>query len=291
LHGAWPEAAVAAEAARQRLAGTPAAGDALYEQAELHRLRGDLACAEEAYRAASHAGRDPQPGLALLRLAQGDVVTALAAVTRVVDEAGISTARARMLGPFAEVSLAAGDVAAARRAVDELMASASGADTPYLDGVAAALMGRVELAEGDARAAIVTLRRAWRVWHELGAPFEAAQVRVAAACRTLGDADGAAMELDAATRVFDELGAAPDHARIAESAAPPSSPGRLTGREVEVLRLVAGGKSNRAAAGELFISEKTVARHLSNIYAKPGVASRSAAAAWAYEHGLMHLSA
>jgi DNA-binding CsgD family transcriptional regulator len=226
-------------------------------------------------------------------LAQGDVVSALAAVTRVVDEAGLSTARARMRGPFAGVSQAAGDVAAARRAVDELMASASGADTPYLDGVAAALMGRVELAEGDARAAIVTLRRAWRVWHELGAPFEAAQVRVAvaAACRTLGDADGAAMELDAATRVFDELGAAPDHARIAESAAPPSSPGRLTGREVEVLRLVAGGKSNRAAAGELFISEKTVARHLSNIYAKLGVASRSAAAAWAYEHGLMHLSA
>jgi DNA-binding NarL/FixJ family response regulator len=150
----------------------------------------------------------------------------------------------------------------------------------------------VELAEGDAGAAIVTLRRAWRAWQVIGAPYEAAQVRVliAAACSVLGDTDGAEMELDAARWVFHDLGATPDLARITEVTDGPALAGRLTTREVEVVRLVARGSTNRDVGRELYISEKTVARHLSNIFCKLGISSRSAATAWAYEQGLMDAS-
>ena len=291
-HGAWPDAVAAADAACEQLAGSPAAGDALYERAEMHRLRGELTEAEESYRAASRAGRDPQPGLALLRLAQGQVAAAAAAIARVAKEATSRAGRARILGPLVEISVAAGDVAAARRAADELQIVASELDATVLHAVSASLVGRVELAEGDADAAIVTLRRAWRAWHEIGAPYEAAQVRVliAAACSVLGDTDGAEMELDAARWVFHDLGATPDLARITEVTDGPALAGRLTTREVEVVRLVARGSTNRDVGRELYISEKTVARHLSNIFCKLGISSRSAATAWAYEQGLMDAS-
>ena len=135
---------------------------------------------------------------------------------------------------------------------------------------------RSSLAEGDARAALAALRRAWAAWQELDAPHEAARARVliGLACRALGDEDGAAMELDAARWAFDELGAAPDVARIdalVADRAPREAAGGLTARELEVLRLVAAGKTNRAIAADLVLSEKTVARHVSNIFAKLGV--------------------
>jgi DNA-binding CsgD family transcriptional regulator len=290
LHGAWTDAADEAQRAFERLAGAPAVGEALYQQGELHRVRGHTDAAEQAYRDAHRAGREPQPGLALLRLAQGRVDAARGAIRRVVGEARGPITRAAVLGPDVEISLAAGDVAAARAGAEELSAIATDLGAPVLLASAAQATGAVLLAEGEARAALDTLRRAWAAWHGLDAPYEAARVRVLVglACQALGDDDSAAMELDAARWVFDQLGAAPDLARVAELSPPArgSPPGSLTAREAEVLTLVARGRTNREVAAELFISDKTVARHLSNIFAKLGLSSRAAATAWAYEHGL-----
>lgn len=290
LHGAWRDAAAEAQRAFERLAGAPAVGEALYQQGELHRVQGHTDAAEQAYREAHRAGREPQPGLALLRLAQGRVDAARGAIRRVVGEARGPVARAAVLAPDVEISLAAGDVAAARVGAEELSAIATDLRAPVLLASAAQATGAVLLAEGEARAALDTLRRAWAAWHGLDAPYEAARVRVLVglACRALGDDDSAAMELDAARWVFDQLGAAPDLAKVAELSPPArgAPPGPLTAREAEVLTLVARGRTNREVAAELFISDKTVARHLSNIFAKLGLSSRAAATAWAYEHGL-----
>jgi DNA-binding CsgD family transcriptional regulator len=294
LHGAWPDALEEARQAGERFSrppGHPAAGSAFYRQAELHRLRGHVAKAEEAYRHASRWGREPQPGLALLRLAQGQVDAAAAASRRVVEEARDHLARCRVLPAHVEIMLAAADVQAARGAADELSRIAAEVGEPLLGAVAAHANGAVLLAEGDVRAALAVLRGAWTAWQALDVPYEGARVRVllGLACRRLGDHDGAEMELDAARWVFQQLGAVPDLARVeALSGKPPArAAGGLTAREVEVLRLVAAGKTNRAIAADLVLSEKTVARHLSNIYAKLGLSTRAAATAYAYQHGLV----
>jgi DNA-binding CsgD family transcriptional regulator/tetratricopeptide (TPR) repeat protein len=294
FHGAWPDAMDEVRQARDRLSdppGPPAVvGMACYQQAELHRLCGEFAHAEDGYRQALESGRQPQPGLAQLRLAQGRVDAAVAAIRTALDGALDRAARSRMLAPYVEIVLAAGDVQAARVAADELAEIAAGFDAAFLHAVAAHWRGAVLLAEGDARAAAVVLRRAWTAWQELEAPYEAARVRVLAglACRQLGDGDTAEMELDAARRVFQELGAAPDLARLAKISrtAQAKAAGGLTKREVQVLALVAAGNSNRAIAAELFLSERTVERHLSNILTKLGVGSRTAAAAYAFERGI-----
>ena len=294
LHGAWPDAMDEVRQARDRLSdppGPPAVvGMACYQQAELHRLCGEFALAEDGYRQALESGRQPQPGLAQLRLAQGQVDVAVAAIRTALDEAQDRAARSRMLAAYVEIVLAAGDVQAARIAGDELAEIAADFDAAFLHAVAAHWRGAVLLAEGDARAALVVLRRAWTAWQELEAPYEAARVRVLAglACRQLGDGDTAEMELDAARRVFQELGAAPALARLAKISrtAQAEAAGGLTKREVQVLALVAAGNSNRAIAAELFLSEKTVERHLSNILTKLGVGSRTAAAAYAFERGI-----
>jgi DNA-binding CsgD family transcriptional regulator len=294
LHGAWPDAIDEVRRARDRLSDPPGppvvVAMACYQQAELHRLRGEFAQAEDDYRQALESGRHPQPGLAQLRLAQGQADVAVAAIRTALGEAQDRVARSRMLAPYVEIVLAAGDVQAARIAADELAEIAADFDAAFLHAVAAHWRGAVLLAEGDARAALVMLRRAWTAWQELEAPYEAARVRVLAglACRQLGDGDTAEMELDAARRVFQELGAAPDLAQLAtiSRTAQAEAVGGLTKREVQVLALVAAGKSNRAIATELFLSEKTVERHLSNILAKLGVGSRTAAAAYAFERGI-----
>jgi ATP/maltotriose-dependent transcriptional regulator MalT len=292
LHGAWPDAMDEARRAAERLTappGQPAAGLAFYQQGELHRLRGEHARAEDAYRLASQWGRDPQPGLALLRLAQGQVDTAAAAIRRVVDEASGFVARSRLLPAQVEILLAAGDVEAAAAAA-ELTGLAEGLGAPYLTAVAAHAHGAVLLAEGEPKAALAALRGAWLAWQDLDVPYEAARVRVliGLACRELGDRDGAAMELDAARWVFRELAAAPDLARVeALSGRAATEAAGLTARELEVLRLVAAGETNKAIAGDLFVSERTVDRHMSNIFAKLGVSSRAAATAHAYRHGLI----
>ena len=293
LRGAWPDAMEEVRRARQRLStppGQPALGMAIYQQAELHRLRGQFPEAEEAYREASQWG-PPQPGLALLRLAQGRVDAAAAAIRTALDGAQDRLARAKVLVAYVEIVLAADDVSGARTAAGELSEIAADLGMPLLQAVAAHATGAVLLAEGDPRAALATLRRAWTAWRELQAPYEAARARVlmGLACRALGDTDTAELELDAACRVFQQLGAAPEIARLeAESrTAAPGAAGGLTAREVQVLRLVAAGKGNRAIAADLVISEHTVARHVQNIFAKLDVSSRSAATAYAFEHGLL----
>jgi DNA-binding NarL/FixJ family response regulator len=295
FHGAWEAAATEAREATERLAlpwADPSLGDAIYQMAELHRLRGELSAAEAAYRRASRLGRRPEPGIALLRLAQGQTEVAAATIGRAADEATGIFERARLLEPLVEIMLAGGETSAARMAADELVQIAAEIGAPLLSAISGRASAAVLLAEGDARAALAALRRSWTGWQGLDAPYEAARTRVliGLACRRLDDADTAAMELDAAAETFRELGAAPDFARVQALRDRPGAvptPGGLTARELEVLRLVAAGRTNRAVAEELVISHRTVARHLSNVFNKLGVSSRAAATAWAYEHGLI----
>jgi DNA-binding NarL/FixJ family response regulator len=288
LHGQWADALTEAQKARDLLLQPPAkpfAGAAVYEIAELHRLRGEFARAEEAYRQASQMGHAHMPGLARMRLAQGHADQAAGAIRRQRDEARELNVRADVLPAFVEIMLATGDVDAARDGAQELGEIAAQLRAPILDAVASEARGAVLLAGGDARAALQALRRASGLWRDLDAPYDVARVRVqiARACRALGDPESAGLELDAARRAFKELGAAPD---LAALDARPNAASGLSAREVEVLRLVAAGKSNRAIAERLVISEKTVARHVSNIFTKLGLSSRAAATAYAYEHGL-----
>lgn len=264
---------------------------AYYQQGELYRLQGQFAAAEEAYREASRAGREPQPGLALLRLAQNQIGAAEAAIRRAMSEAHSTTTRSALLPAFVEIMLAVGDLPAARVATDELTTLSDACDSPLLHAASMHVTGAVRLAEGDSEGALAALRRAWKLWQELEVPYEAARVRalIGLACRHVGDEDSARMEFDAAHWAFRQLGAKPDDAR-AEALLRKTHdqlPGGLTPRELEVLQLVAAGKSNRAIAGELVLSEKTVARHISNIFTKLDLSSRAAATAYAYQNALL----
>ncbi|TAN33938.1 DNA-binding response regulator [bacterium] len=288
LHGRWADAITEAERARDLLLKPPPkpfAGAAFYELAELHRLRGEFAQAEEGYRQASHMGHGPMPGLALMRFAQGHPDQAATVIRRERDEATGPAARAAVLTAFVDLMVATGDLDSARIGVAELAEIAAHIKAPILNAIASQARGAVLLAEGDPRAALQPLRRSASLWRELEAPYEGARVRVliARACRALGDSETSAMELEAARRTFKELGALPDLAAIDTR---PAATSGLSEREVEVLRLVAAGSSNRAIALRLVISEKTVARHVSNIFTKLGLSNRAAATAYAYEHGL-----
>jgi DNA-binding CsgD family transcriptional regulator len=263
-----------------------------YQRGELHRLSGDYDAAEAAYQHALRVGHDPQPGLALLRLAQGRTDAAVAAVRRALDEVSRASLRLRLLPAAVEIMLAAGELDAARAAVAELDAAAAERAAPLLVAAARQAGGALELGCGAAADALPRLRDAWSAWQEIPAPYEAARCRVliALACRALGDEDTAALELQAARWVFEQLGARPELARVDRLGARPAAgdrPGGLTLREVEVLRAVATGATNRAIAGQLFLSEKTVARHVANIFTKLDVTSRAAATAFAYEHELV----
>ena len=293
LRGAWPAALDEAQRACEQLSQPPgqAIGAAFYQRGELLRLRGEFAEAEEAYRHANHHGRRPQPGLSQLRLAQGQIETASAAIRGVVEGARDRGARSKLLGACVEIMLAARDVPAARAAADELSEIAATFGSLFLRAASAHATGAVLIAEGDARAALTALHQGWTAWQELEAPYEGARTRVltALACRELGDDDNADLEFDAAGHVFRQLGAAPDLARMQALArrSTPEAVGGLSARELEVLRLLATGRTNRAIADDLFISEKTVARHVSNIFTKLGLSSRAAATAYAYQKHLV----
>jgi DNA-binding CsgD family transcriptional regulator len=294
LRGEWPEAMGEARQAAVRLSDPPGqegAGSAFYQQAELHRLRGEFAEAEELYRVASRWGRQPEPGLAQLRLAQGQPEAAARSIRFAVEAAEGRLARTRLLPPYVEIMLATADVVAARAGAEELAATAATLTASSLDAVAAMAMGAVLRAEGDFRGALAALRRASDLWRQLDAPFEGARARVliGLSCLALGDRDSADLEFDAARWAFGQLGAAPDLTALEALLASGGEAGAsgLTPRELEVLRLIATGKTNRAIAADLVISEKTVARHISNIFTKLGLPSRAAATAYAYEHGLV----
>jgi DNA-binding NarL/FixJ family response regulator len=296
LQGAWGEALEAARRAAERftagLMDQLACGKAFYRQGEVHRLRGEGDAAEAAFREASRWGCEPQPGLALLRLAQGRAGAAAAAIRRLLSETTLPLRRADLLPACVEIMLATGDVEAARGGARELAGTARRQGSDALAAMAAHAQGAVALAEGDAAAALGALRAAGQAWQELDAPYEAARVRalVGLCCRSLGDEDTGALELEAARGVFAALGAAPDLARIdalASEAGTRRDTHGLTARELEVLRLVAAGRSNREIAAALVISEHTVARHLQNIFAKLGVSSRTAAGAFAFAHELI----
>jgi DNA-binding CsgD family transcriptional regulator len=293
LLGTWPEAIEEARRACLRSQGVDrrAAAAALYQQAEVQRLKGEFVAAEEAYRGASELGLEPQPGLALLRLAQERTDAAATAIRRV---AGTTTGRLKrmsLLPAYIEIMLATGDVPDARNACRELEEIARSLDTGVPGAIAAEACGAVDLAEGNAQAALGSLRRAFEVWQRIGAPYAAARVRVliGLACHALGDEDGASLEIDAAQSTFERLGAAPDLARIdslIKGAASGHAHG-LTPRELQVLRLVAAGDTNKAIAAELCLSARTIERHLSNIFTKLDLSTRAAATAWAYEHDLI----
>lgn len=293
LNGEWGKAMQEAERAGHLLAtppGNPGQGAALYEKAELHRLRGELTKADECYRAAGEWGHETQPGLALLRLAQGRTDAALAGIRRALDENLPPISRPRLLAAQVEISLAAGDGETARQAADELDRISRDLDAPYVRALAAQADARVLLAEDDPMAALALARRAWTIWQRLDVPFEAARTRIliGSASRKVGDEDTARMELDAARSLLEQLQAVTElRALSAAQTAPAGSAGGLSPRELEVLRLVAAGKSNRAIAHELFLSEKTVARHIANIFTKLDLSSRSAATAYAFQHDLV----
>jgi DNA-binding CsgD family transcriptional regulator len=293
LHGDWHGAIEEAHRARERANGTSrrTVAAAFYQQAEVHRLRGEFAAAERAYRSASRGGFDPQPGLAQLRLAEGSVDAAAAAIGRALGATTGSLGRARLLPACVEIMLAAGGPQGAEGPCGELEATARSFDTDALVAMAAQARGAIHLANGAAEAALCSLRRAFDLLQRAEAPYHAARARELAglACRSLGDEEGAALELEAAATAYRKLGAAPDLARLAmhgTGAAPNRSHG-LTNRELQVLRLVAAGGTNKAIAAELFLSERTIERHLSNIFTKLDLSTRAGATAWAYEHRLI----
>jgi len=288
LRGAWEDAESAASAVCRDLVGIDvfAVADGHYAIGELRRRRGDPA-AEEAYLRAHEVGRDPQPGLALLRLAQGRTEAASASIDASLAACGGGRLeRARLLTAQVDIAVAAGDVDLADGAAEEVGEIAAEFGSDGLRAVSHRCRGAVCLAQGKPVLALGSLRLAFAMWQELDVPYEVARTRVllARAYRLLGDDDAALRECAAAKRVFARLRAEPDLRVLDAGDAPP---GGLTPREVEVLRLVASGRSNREVATTLVISEKTAARHVANIYARLGISSRSAATAFAYEHALV----
>jgi ATP/maltotriose-dependent transcriptional regulator MalT len=291
LRGSWSDAEAEARRAADELIGfDPGSAAAAFSQlGEVLRRVGDLAGAEAAFERAQELGDDPQPGFALLRLAQGKTDAARSALRLALSGAQGAPRRARLLSAQVEVGLAAGGLEEARTAATDLGAMASAMDVPAFAAAAATAFGSIALADGDADVACEALRRATLAWRDLRLPYEMATARMllGRALSAGGDEDGARLELGAALAEFERLGAAPDAAATRSLLEGPTDlPAGLTPREAEVLRLVASGKTNRDIAVELVISEHTVARHLQNMFTKLGVSSRAAATAFAFEHGL-----
>lgn len=282
VQGDWAgsEADAARAASDPREMSVDNAAEAHYAVGEARRLRGDLTGAEQAYLVAHEFGRDPQPGMALLRLAQGRPEVALRSIQAALtaEDRGLLR-RVRLCSAAVEIAVAASAVDIARKAADELDEAARAYDSSGLRAMAWHAQGAVLLGEGHPEEALPVLRRACAQWRGLSASYDCARVRLllAQAYDALGDRDAGARERAAATAVFTRLGA---------SATPPNPDG-LTSRELDVLALVAAGKSNRDVAAALVLSDKTVARHLANIYLKLNLSSRTAAAAYAFDHGLV----
>jgi DNA-binding CsgD family transcriptional regulator len=289
--GNWMEAARDAHDACELPLARSALGAAFYRIGEIHRLRGEFDAAASAYTGAQDRGRTPQPGLSLLRLAQGHVDIAATSIRRALADTLLPAARSRLLPAASEILLAAGDLEGARDAAAELSEIARVVGTPFLSAASAHATGAVQIALGDIAAASASLRHACELWRELGVPYEEAQScrLLAAVYERRGDLDGYRLACDAARKQLDQLNARSTMvaAKLQGSRTLDQPGGSLSERELQVIRLLAAGKTNRAIAAELFISEKTVARHVSNIFNKVGVSSRSGATAWAFQHNLI----
>lgn len=290
LAGDWDAAAADARTVCSELTdmnvGVVAEGH--YLLGDLLRLRGSRKEAAVAYRRAHELGRDPQPGMALLRAASDPAAALISLQTALAGSRERDYRIAPLLRAAVAVAVAVQDLAAAREALDELTKVAGIWKTDGLRAAAAQAQGTVVLAAGEAVDAVAPLREAVRLWHELHAPYESAMARalLAEAYTLLGDDETGRLELDAAAATLERLGAAADLERLGRRRSDAVRPGGLTSREAEILTLVAEGVTNRQAGDVLVISEKTVARHLANIYLKLGVSTRTAAAAWARRTGL-----
>jgi DNA-binding CsgD family transcriptional regulator len=293
LRGAWDESIEEARRAAGRLSPSDdpeAYAAAHYKIGEIHRLRGAFVEAEAAYHTSGEAGWEPQPGLALLWLAQGRTDAARAGIRSSLSATENRLRRARLLPACAEILLASGDVEEADRCCGELEGIAASLGTDALNAVAMHLRGTVAFAQGDTTTALRSLRGALQEWQRIEAPYLAARARalLGFCCRHLGDQEAAQSELSAAKVSFERLGAASDLLALKTGRGGKPRPTHgLTGRELEVLRLVAAGRTNKAIAAELGLSVKTIDRHVSNLLTKLDVPSRSAATAFAYEHGLI----
>ena len=292
LAGQWDEALEESRLSVDELGGpypNPFLAGAHYQLGELLRLRGDYTGAEESYSTASEIGFLPQPGLALLRLGQKQIEAAEKSIRTAMEGANDRIRRSKLLSGFVEIMSEVPDLASARDGSDELARIADEVGADFVKGLATVAEGAVLLAEGKAKESLRPLRASLEIWNGLDAPYEASRTRVliAKACESLGDLETCAMEIQAARAIFQRLGAEPDLKAIGSlGGSKAHSELGLTGRELEVLALVATGKTNRVIAEELFIAEKTVARHISNIFTKLDVSSRTEATAYAYEHGL-----
>jgi DNA-binding CsgD family transcriptional regulator len=291
LRGSWQEALQEVAFVCDDLSGNYGqlvAGHAHHQLAEIHRLLGRPE-AERSYRRAAELGGPTQPGLSLLRLAQGEVDKAVLGIRRALAETPAQLERLDLLTAAVKIMLAAGDIDAARQATTELAGIAAVYATPGVQAELAAARGAVALSDGDPAIALPLLRSAARSWREIDAPYAVATVSVliGLACRSLGDEDAAQVELESARSTFARLGARPDLHRVEELLHPTRAVGPLSAREIEVLRLVAAGRTNHAIASELFLSERTVHRHISNIFDKLGVHSRTAAASYAIQHHIV----
>lgn len=255
------------------------------EIGDIRRRLGDLDGAEAAFARAEEIIGGPCGGVALLRLAQRRVDAATAIITRLLnDQTWNRLERGRLLPARVQIAVAAADLPAAAQATDELEQIAADFDSPLLTAAALSARGRLQFAQGEAEAACATLREALREWQSLDVPYEVATVRLllGQACRDCGDDESATKSFETAAAIFDRLGAALDVRATRDLSQGSVLPAGLTAREAEVLQLVADGQTNKEIAASLFLSERTVARHLSNIFTKIGVTSRTAAASFYY---------
>jgi DNA-binding NarL/FixJ family response regulator len=294
LHGNWADAIEEANRANQLVSqrkGDPVAGAAFYQLGELYRLRGDYTQAEEAYRQSHNAGRDPQPGLALLSLARGQVDSAKTSISRALDEVKNPKTRTRILPAYVEIMIVAMEITKAQSAVEELIHISRKLDAPILLAMAAQAEGALLISQGDQHSALDKLSNAMAIWSRLEAPYECARVRLlmGQARTEIGDKKTATLEYEAARSTFYQLNARTDIARV-DALTQGRKRGKihgLTSRELQVLRLLATGKTNKTIAVEMFVSERTVDRHVSNILSKLNLPSRAAATAFAYEYNLI----
>jgi DNA-binding CsgD family transcriptional regulator len=291
LHGDWRMAFEAAGEAERRLSGPPrhpAIGTAFYQQAELHRLKGAFTDAEDAYRRSEESGRNPEPGRALLRLAQGRRDASATAIRHALNETASGPARTHLLAAAVQILCSTSEAAEAGGLADELAAIAAELGSDWLQAKAENAHGLVALTLGDPVVAASHLRTALELWQRLSHPYELARTRAlfASAAGATGDVETANTQRRVAGETFTRLGAMVDLRELGEADEATTLGDGLTPREVEVLRLVATGMTNRAIAANLTISEKTVAHHVGNILGKLALSSRAAATAYAYEHGL-----